>query len=116
MNPDYSASRHAHHDHDQDVSSQPQEAMTTKQEPERGLRPLLEPEIPNPDLSFDISSFVKPSNEQDNEKIEKRRSNLLKLNEENERLQRELKMMSERLEAAERKRAQLQAKEQERPE
>lgn len=80
MNPDYSASRHAHHDQNQDVrcvqlvstnrrdislasSSQPQEPMTTKQEPERGLRPLLAPEIPKPDLSFDISSFVKPSNE-----------------------------------------------------
>lgn len=57
-----------------------------------------------------------PRVDRDTEKIEKRRSNLLKLNEENERLQRELKMMSDRLEAAERKRAQLQAKEQERPE
>jgi hypothetical protein len=43
------------------------------------------------------------------EKIEKRRSNLLKLNEENEKLQRELKAMGERLKAAEEKRAKLQA-------
>jgi outer membrane murein-binding lipoprotein Lpp len=43
------------------------------------------------------------------EKIEKRRSNLLKLNEENEKLQLELKAMSDRLKAAEEKRARLQA-------
>jgi hypothetical protein len=45
------------------------------------------------------------------EKLEKRKSNLLKLNEENEKLRRELKAMNERLEAAEQKRAQMQAEE-----
>lgn len=47
------------------------------------------------------------------EKIEKRRSNILKLKEENDKLQLELKAMSDRLKAAEEKRARLQAQKEE---
>jgi uncharacterized coiled-coil protein SlyX len=41
------------------------------------------------------------------EKVKKRASNVLKLSQENEKLKEELKALSDRLEAAERRRAQL---------
>lgn len=46
------------------------------------------------------------------EKVNKRASNVMKLAQENEKLQVELKAMAERLDAMERRRAQLAAKEQ----
>jgi len=111
MNSDYSASRPA--DHNQNIGSRSEESTTlTRQDEEEHKTPQhLSPEIPNADLSVDFSSITGSTVVED-EKIQKRKSNLLKLNEENEKLQRELKAMSDRLEAAERKRAQLQAKEQ----
>ncbi|KAF9453197.1 hypothetical protein P691DRAFT_801537 [Macrolepiota fuliginosa MF-IS2] len=111
MNSDYNASRPA--DHDQNIGSRSEESTTITRQDEEHKTPQqrLSPEIPNADLSVDFSSIMGSTIVED-EKIEKRKSNLLKLNEENEKLQRELKAMSDRLEAAERKRAQLQAKEQ----
>lgn len=71
--------------------------------------PLL-PEIPN--LDFDLSSIISGSSDPDvdQEKVKKRASNVQKLAEENEKLKAELKAMTDRLEAAERKRAQLAQK------
>ena len=46
------------------------------------------------------------------DKVNKRASNVMKLSQENEKLQAELKAMAERLDAMERRRAQLAAKEQ----
>ncbi|CAA7271757.1 unnamed protein product [Cyclocybe aegerita] len=81
--------------------------------PREGRVPVLKdlPEIPMPDLSFDLSSILGPSNPEE-EKVQKRASSVLKLARENERLQAELKAMTERIEAAERRRAQLAEKEQ----
>ncbi|KAF8163245.1 hypothetical protein B0H34DRAFT_672291 [Crassisporium funariophilum] len=74
------------------------------------LPPL--PEIPTVnDLSFDFSSLIGAS-DVDQEKIQKRASNVMKLAQENEKLKAELKAMTDRLEAAERRRAQLKTKEQ----
>lgn len=57
-------------------------------------------------LTFDVYSA--PSDSAEKVRIEKRKSNLLKLNEENEKLRRELRALSDKLEAAERQRAQQQ--------
>lgn len=46
------------------------------------------------------------------EKVQKRASNVLKLTEENEKLKAELKAMTDRIEAAERRKLQLMTKEQ----
>ncbi|PBK96796.1 hypothetical protein ARMGADRAFT_1061331 [Armillaria gallica] len=74
--------------------------------------PLL-PEIPtSSNLDFDLSSIISGSSDPDvdQEKVKKRASNVQKLAEENEKLKAELKAMTDRLEAAERKRAQLAQK------
>lgn len=76
------------------------------------VSPLL-PEIPtSSDLDFDLSSIISGSSDPDvdQEKVKKRASNVQKLAEENEKLKAELKAMTDRLEAAERKRAQLAQK------
>ncbi|KAJ7219220.1 hypothetical protein GGX14DRAFT_435135 [Mycena pura] len=77
--------------------------------------PVL-PEIPRgADLEQSLSSILLPSNQNQDpgtDKVRKRASNVLKLSEENEKLKAELKAMSDRLEAAERRREQLARKQQ----
>jgi len=68
------------------------------------------PEIPS-DTGFDLSSIIGPSSV-DMDKVKKRASNVQKLAEENEKLKEQLREMSDRLEAAERRRRQLAEKEQ----
>ncbi|KAJ7285892.1 hypothetical protein C8J57DRAFT_1286146 [Mycena rebaudengoi] len=74
----------------------------------RSISPLL-PEIPGSDLELDLNSIlnVGGATEPESEKVKKRASNVLKLSQENEKLKEELKALSDRLEAAERRRAQL---------
>ncbi|KAF9005591.1 hypothetical protein BDQ17DRAFT_358037 [Cyathus striatus] len=88
-----------------DAGSQPQTS--------NGLSETL-PEIPRSDLSVDFLDFSSPSSPKsvEEERIQKRASSVLKLSEENERLKAELKKMTDRLEAAERRRQQLARKEQ----
>jgi len=87
-------------------------SITTEPEVEdERVAPIVLPEIPTADLSFDFSSVIgAPSSEQ--EKIQKRASNVMKLAQENEKLKAELKAMTDRLEAAERRREKLTRKEQ----
>ncbi|THH13436.1 hypothetical protein EW146_g6782 [Bondarzewia mesenterica] len=77
------------------------------------LPPL--PEIPPTDLDFSLTleSIIGPSSFV-SDKVQKRASNVLKLSEENEKLKAQLRAMSERLEAAERRRAELDRKARER--
>ncbi|KAF4614735.1 hypothetical protein D9613_003003 [Agrocybe pediades] len=70
------------------------------------------PEIPTTDLSLEFSSFIDPASVAEVEKVQKRASNVMKLAQENEKLKAELKAMTDRLEAAERRREQLTRKEQ----
>jgi len=87
------------------------QSITTKVEEDEHVAPIVLPEIPTADLSFDFSSVIgSPSPEQ--EKIQKRASNVMKLAQENEKLKAELKAMTDRLEAAERRREKLSKKEQ----
>jgi len=69
------------------------------------------PEIPSPDLEFDLASslnsFIGPS-DPEVVKVKKRHSHVMKLTQENEKLKAELQAMTDRLEAAERKREVLQ--------
>lgn len=70
------------------------------------LPPL--PEIPAPDLDLSLSlESIIGQSFPTSDKVSKRASNVLKLSEENEKLKQELRAMSERLEAAERRRAEL---------
>jgi len=80
------------------------------------LSPSL-PEIPAPDLDlsldFDLDSIIGSADKTANPevaKVQKRASNVLKLAQENEKLKAELKAMSDRLEAAERRREELARK------
>ncbi|KAJ7632566.1 hypothetical protein FB45DRAFT_912779 [Roridomyces roridus] len=77
----------------------------------RSISPVL-PEISSGgDLELDWDSILKPSNpDPDTDKVKKRASNVLKLSQENEKLAAQLKLMSERLEAAERRRKELATK------
>ncbi|KAJ7063242.1 hypothetical protein C8F01DRAFT_1132100 [Mycena amicta] len=85
----------------------PQERRT-----ETAVSPVL-PEIPlTSDLEFDLDSILSPSNPPTTDKVQKRASSVLKLTQENEKLKAELKAMSDRLEAAERRRLALARKEQ----
>ncbi|EGN95355.1 hypothetical protein SERLA73DRAFT_186266 [Serpula lacrymans var. lacrymans S7.3] len=74
------------------------------------------PEIPPPelDLTFSLDSILNSSDKSkpnpEVEKVQKRASNVFKLTQENEKLKEELRAMTARLEAAERKRAELAAK------
>lgn len=79
---------------------------------DRSISPLL-PEIPAADLDLDLSSILGSSNAEV-DKVQKRASNVLKLSQENEKLKQQLKAMTDRLEAAERKREELARKEQQR--
>ncbi|KAH9484333.1 hypothetical protein JR316_0003814 [Psilocybe cubensis] len=65
------------------------------------------PEIPSTNLSFDFSTLIDPETAAKVEKVQKRQSNVLKLAEENEKLKAELKAMTDRLEAAERRKKEL---------
>ncbi|KAI0690569.1 hypothetical protein BC835DRAFT_171706 [Cytidiella melzeri] len=81
------------------------------------ITPLPEPKLPDLDLpqatldltmTFDtILSAIDTSPEPETAKVQKRASNVLKLAQENAKLQEELKAMNARLEAAERKQAEL---------
>nr|GAT58732.1 predicted protein [Mycena chlorophos] len=77
--------------------------------------PVL-PEIPlnlTSDLELDLDSILEPSNPPPTtEKVQKRASSVMKLTQENEKLKAELKAMTDRLEAAERRRLALARKEQ----
>ncbi|KAF8350762.1 hypothetical protein F5887DRAFT_940818 [Amanita rubescens] len=66
------------------------------------------PEIPKSDFDDFSSMFQSPGEE----KVKKRASNILKLTEENEKLKAELKAVTDRLEAAERRRKELREREQ----
>jgi len=66
------------------------------------------PEIPKWDFDDFSSMFQSPSEE----RVKKRTSNILKLTEENEKLKAELKVVTDRLEAAERRRKELREREQ----
>ncbi|KAI6045670.1 hypothetical protein EDC04DRAFT_2634252 [Pisolithus marmoratus] len=74
------------------------------------------PEIPtaNLDLTFSFDSILDHSNGPDSrvENVHKRASNVLKLTQENEKLKEELRAMTARLEAAERKRRELDERKQ----
>ncbi|KAF8636638.1 hypothetical protein AX17_003446 [Amanita inopinata Kibby_2008] len=65
------------------------------------------PEIPTSTLDFDVSAFIGPIRDVE-DKVRKRASNLMKLTEENEKLKAELKAVSDRLEAAERRREEIE--------
>jgi len=76
-------------------------------EPEKA--PVALPEIQTTPLDFDISTIIGPTVE---DRVKKRTSNILKLTEENEKLKAELKAVTDRLDAAERRREELARKEQ----
>ncbi|KAJ7940691.1 hypothetical protein B0H13DRAFT_25928 [Mycena leptocephala] len=81
----------------------------------RSISPVL-PEIPGADLELDLDSILNASNSNPESEMSaqrsKRASNVLKLSQENEKLKAELKAMTDRLEAAERRREQLARKQQ----
>ncbi|EMD38368.1 hypothetical protein CERSUDRAFT_113533 [Gelatoporia subvermispora B] len=77
--------------------------------------PLLELEIPPSELDLtmtfeSILSETAASDEPETKAVYKRASNVLKLSQENEKLKEELRLMTERLEAAERKQQELRQK------
>ncbi|KAJ7097978.1 hypothetical protein B0H15DRAFT_823669 [Mycena belliarum] len=84
------------------------------EEPARQPSPLpLLPEIPGADFDLDLSSILNvASPDPESDKVQKRASNVLKLSQENEKLKAELKAMTDRLEAAEKRREQLARKQQ----
>ncbi|KAG1756576.1 uncharacterized protein EDB91DRAFT_1041078, partial [Suillus paluster] len=77
------------------------------------------PEIPAAELdltlSFDTILGFSKFSEPHAEKVQKRASNVMKLTQENEKLKEELKAMTARLEAAERKRQELASRFQQQP-
>ncbi|KAF9457174.1 hypothetical protein BDZ94DRAFT_261882 [Collybia nuda] len=97
----------------QDITRDEQAGIAHDNKIHRGVSPILLPEIPAPDLDLDLSSIIGSSNADVNSKVQKRASNVMKLSQENEKLKAELKAMSDRLEAAERRREELAKKEQE---
>ncbi|KZT26253.1 hypothetical protein NEOLEDRAFT_1063236 [Neolentinus lepideus HHB14362 ss-1] len=71
------------------------------------------PELPKHELEFSFDSLLNNNSGDfvsgpEVERVQKRASNVLKLAQENEKLNAELKAMTERLEAAERKRKELE--------
>ncbi|KAI0064662.1 hypothetical protein BV25DRAFT_1914349 [Artomyces pyxidatus] len=79
--------------------------------PVKPLPPL--PPLPKPDLDvsldLDLDSIIGPSFTSSSfDKMQKRASNVMKLSEENDKLKEELRAMTERIEAAERRRADLE--------
>ncbi|TFK29879.1 hypothetical protein FA15DRAFT_581177, partial [Coprinopsis marcescibilis] len=72
--------------------------------------PLL-PDIPSGDLSLDVElTTIAARVGGAFDKLQKRASNVLKLSEENEKLKAELRAMTARLEAAERRKTELRAR------
>lgn len=71
--------------------------------------PPLEMPVPNLDLDLDLTTIL---GSETVEKVQKRASNVLKLSQENEKLKAELRAMTDRLEAAERRREELARKQQ----
>ncbi|KIK08689.1 hypothetical protein K443DRAFT_84473, partial [Laccaria amethystina LaAM-08-1] len=94
--------------HDEQAGSVPQldEAIVK----DHSVSSML-PEIPIPDLKLDFSDIIGPTSAEE-EKVQKRASDVLKLTEKNEKLKAELKAMTDRIEAAERRKIQLTTKEQ----
>ncbi|KAJ7774768.1 hypothetical protein B0H16DRAFT_1508279 [Mycena metata] len=81
---------------------------------ERSISPVL-PQIPDAalDLDLDLESILSAANpDPESDKVKKRASNVLKLSQENEKLKAELKAMTDRLEAAEKRREMLARKQQ----
>ncbi|KAG6333964.1 hypothetical protein ID866_5132 [Astraeus odoratus] len=75
--------------------------------------PLSLPDIPTPDLDLTFAlGSISGTPDTRVEKVQKRASNVLKLTQENEKLKEELRAMTARLEAAERKRQELDDKRQ----
>ncbi|TFK54940.1 hypothetical protein OE88DRAFT_980018 [Heliocybe sulcata] len=73
------------------------------------------PELPKHELEFSFDSILRDGNSEfaagpEVERVQKRASNVLKLSQENEKLNAELKAMTERIEAAERRRKELEEK------
>ncbi|KAG9226361.1 hypothetical protein CCMSSC00406_0003240 [Pleurotus cornucopiae] len=65
-------------------------------------------EIPTSGLGFSWESIAEPELPVQTEKVQKRASNVMKLTQEHEKLKAELKAMSDRLEAAEKRRQELE--------
>ncbi|KAJ7172532.1 hypothetical protein C8R46DRAFT_1216345 [Mycena filopes] len=81
----------------------------------RSISPVLLPQIPGAalDLELDLESILSAANpDPESAKVNKRASNVLKLSQENEKLKAELKAMTDRLEAAEKRREMLARKQQ----
>ncbi|KAF8078009.1 hypothetical protein FPV67DRAFT_25698 [Lyophyllum atratum] len=100
---------------DLDASSlEPADEQFSSNDPHRSTSPVLPlPDIPDSTLDLDLSLILStPSSNAEVEKVQKRASNVLKLSQENEKLKAELKAMTDRLEAAERRREKLARKEQ----
>ncbi|TRM59344.1 hypothetical protein BD626DRAFT_508048 [Schizophyllum amplum] len=76
--------------------------------PEPVAQPIL-PEVAPSDFG-DLFSIIGTPPSEETAKVSKRASNVLKLAEENDKLNEQLKAMTERLEAAERRRAELAKK------
>ncbi|KAG5654502.1 hypothetical protein H0H81_001143 [Sphagnurus paluster] len=79
----------------------------------RSTSPVLPPlEMPVPNLDLDLTTILGSETKAEVEKVQKRASNVLKLSQENEKLKAELRAMTDRLEAAERRREELARKQQ----
>ncbi|KAL1673358.1 hypothetical protein EV122DRAFT_270622 [Schizophyllum commune] len=80
-------------------------------EPQDSLPKPLLPEISSSsDFGVDLASIIGTPPSEETDRVSKRASNVLKLAEENDKLNEQLKAMTERLEAAERRRAELAKK------
>ncbi|KAL1743934.1 hypothetical protein HDZ31DRAFT_83043 [Schizophyllum fasciatum] len=80
-------------------------------DPQDALAKPLLPEISSSsDFGMDLSSIIGTPPSEETDRVSKRASNVLKLAEENDKLNEQLKAMTERLEAAERRRAELAKK------
>ncbi|TFK76508.1 hypothetical protein BDN72DRAFT_831082 [Pluteus cervinus] len=91
-----------------EVENDNKEILGAEAEHAPATPPVL-PTIPSEsiELDIDLSAILGPTEEDGVEKIKKRQSNVLKLSEENEKLKAQLKAMTDRIEAAERKREEL---------
>ncbi|OCH94946.1 hypothetical protein OBBRIDRAFT_788683 [Obba rivulosa] len=97
------------------VSVHDAELRSAAQELERPPSVLLELEIPPSELDLTLTfesilAETSSSDEPEAKAVHKRASNVMKLSEENEKLKEELRMLTERLEAAERKQQELRQK------
>ncbi|KAI1795844.1 hypothetical protein LXA43DRAFT_689802 [Ganoderma leucocontextum] len=99
-----------YYDDDDELFDEPYSHERLPTEPQR-----LDVELPEADLDLtmtfnSILEAVKPSGEQETDRVQKRASNVMKLTEQNEKLKEELRAMTERLEAAERKQKDLESR------